>query len=202
MSSLAARPAVADDADALIHTLCRAFDADPILRYALRQDAQRENAYRAYFRIGLLRQTLPYGCVLTNAQRTGAALWTPPHRWALPAWQQLQLLPRIAGCVGAFRIPRALQLLTALEHAHPPAPHYYLFNLAVDPAHQGQGIASALLRPVLRRCDAQGVGAYLETATPSNLPLYEHFGFRVNGSIDLGRDAPPYWRMWREPQPI
>ena len=67
------------------------------------------------------------------------------------------------------------------------------------PELQGHGIGSALLRPVLERCDADGVAAYLEATSSENRRLYERHGFRVVRELPLPA-GPSLWAMWREPE--
>mgnify|MGYP000553009847 CR=1 FL=1 len=57
--------------------------------------------------------------------------------------------------------------------------------LGTDPAHQGRGVGSALMEPVLRECDEAGLHAYLESSKASNVPFYRRHGFEVTGSLDL-----------------
>ena len=58
-------------------------------------------------------------------------------------------------------------------------PHYYFADIGVAPRVQGTGIGSALMRPTLERCDAQGLSAYLEASSERNAALYERLGFRL-----------------------
>jgi GNAT superfamily N-acetyltransferase len=94
-------------------------------------------------------------------------------------------------------VPGVMAGVDALEKQHPREPHYYLFVLGVEPSLQGKGVGSALLGPVLARCDAEGMPAYLETANPRNLPLYERHGFRVRAEFAVPHGGPLTWLMWR-----
>jgi GNAT superfamily N-acetyltransferase len=83
---------------------------------------------------------------------------------------------------------------------HPEEPHWYLQGLGTDPPRQGEGLASAALEPVLARCDADGVPAYLESTRERNVAFYERHGWTVTGTIDVPEGGPRLWAMWREPQ--
>ena len=69
--------------------------------------------------------------------------------------------------------------------------------IGVDPAKQGAGYGSALLKHALERCDADDKLAYLESSSPKNLPLYERFGFERLGTIAVG-SSPPLFPMLRK----
>ena len=79
---------------------------------------------------------------------------------------------------------------------HPNEPHWYLPLIGVDPAQQGKGYGSALLRHALRCCDEDGTPAYLESSNPENIPLYLRHGFEVLGTIQVG-SSPPITPMLR-----
>jgi ribosomal protein S18 acetylase RimI-like enzyme len=96
------------------------------------------------------------------------------------------------------RLPHALGMITSLERHHPRADHYYLPYIGVAPTAQGHGLGTALLRPILDRCDRDGVPAYLEASNPRCARLYERLGFPTTATIRPLR-APPIQLMWREP---
>ncbi len=194
------RAAVRADFDAIVGVLCRAFDADPVTNWLLRQDAGREAAFSRFYRLSL-SLVFPYGQVFVTEGVRGVALWAPPGRWGSGWWQQVLQLPGFVRSVGLRRLPARMPHVLALEARHPRSPaHFYLFGLAVDPAMQGQGIGGALLRHVLERCDRERIPAYLESSTPRNKRLYERHGFKVTERFVLGPDGPPVWLMWRDPQ--
>ena len=85
------------------------------------------------------------------------------------------------------------------EAHHPHGAHWYLPLIGVDPARQGHGYGSALLRHALARCDRDGVPAYLEATGPRNRALYERHGFAAVGTIRAGA-WPPIWPMVRRPR--
>ncbi|HEV2973739.1 MAG TPA: GNAT family N-acetyltransferase [Solirubrobacteraceae bacterium] len=184
--------------------LARAFHDDPAFSWVLRGDLRRMRPLRRGFELFLRRVWLDDDETYTTADAVGAAVWEPPGAWRHGVGEQLRLLPATVGVFGRH-VPRVLRSLAALEAGHPAepefAPHYYLAFLGVDPVWQGRGLGSALIAPVLARCDRDGVPAFLEASTPRNRAMYERHGFRVLGEFRLGRGAPPQWRMWREPRP-
>jgi GNAT superfamily N-acetyltransferase len=95
----------------------------------------------------------------------------------------------------------AAALLQEVERRHPSEAHWYLGLLATDPTAQGRGIGTALLRPVLDRCDADGVPAYTETQKWENVAWYRRSGFAAVDEIRLP-GTPTIWRLWRDPQGV
>jgi len=64
-----------------------------------------------------------------------------------------------------------------MESVHPRAAHYYLPYIGVAPEAQGRGLGTALMAPLIERCDREGVPAYLEATCERNAELYERLGF-------------------------
>jgi hypothetical protein len=54
------------------------------------------------------------------------------------------------------------------------------------------------MRLIPTRSPAEGLPATLETATESNVGLYQALGFRVTDTF-RHRDGPLFWAMWRDP---
>lgn len=140
-----------------------------------------------------------YDLIFTTDDRQAAAVWYPPT--ARPTlWQSLVMTWRLAGVIPLTRrLPGQLLFWERIEHLRPQTPHYYLRLLAVAPALQGRGIGSALLQPILARCDRDRVPAYLETDTAANVRFYERHGFRVRQRIPLPGTQDQVMTMWREP---
>jgi GNAT superfamily N-acetyltransferase len=190
------RRASAGEVDAMARTLARAFADDPVMSWVMPEPGVRlallERAFALYIRRIWLRHEETY----TVENAAGVAAWEPPGTWKLGFGEQLALLPAMARIFGR-RLPRTLAALAKLEKDHPAEPHYYLPFMGVDPESQGRGMGSALLHPVLARCDAERIPAYLEASARRNRGLYERHGFEVTEEFRLGRGSPPLWRMWR-----
>jgi GNAT superfamily N-acetyltransferase len=162
--------------DAVAATLALAFEDDPVMEFLLPDGASRARRLTRFFQAGLSAQHVAFGACFTDAERAGAAVWDPPGRWHTTTAQLVRGAPAFIAALG-LGIPRALRALAAVQRAHPSAPHYYLAVLGTRPDRQGHGLGSALLRPILARCDADGLGAYLESSKERNLPFYRRHGF-------------------------
>jgi ribosomal protein S18 acetylase RimI-like enzyme len=194
------RPLVPEDLDPLAGVLGRAFDTDPIFRAVLPVDAQRRRALPVLFREWIRLLHLPYpGTSWTTDDHAGAALWSPPDHWGVGLGAMLRMGPRTIAAMG-LRTVTGLRALHAVESPHPRRPsHYYLRVIGCEPARQGQGLGSSLMRPMLERCDAERIAAYLESSNEKNVPLYRRHGFEVTGEVTTHL-GPKAWLMWREPR--
>ncbi len=192
------RRARREDFPPLAAMLARAFYDDPVTSWFYPNPARRIARTERFFAIRL-RQLADQQLIFTTADHSGAALWTQPGRWRQDLRQSLMLLPTLP--VLLPRILRSRPALREIERRHPVVPHYYLSVLGTDPEKQGGGIGSALLTPVLDRCDAGGIAAYLESSTASNVDFYTRHGFEVTDRVELPDGPPPLWLMWREPRP-
>jgi GNAT superfamily N-acetyltransferase len=194
----AVRRAVPADAGALAAMLMRAFEDDPVASWAWPPEGPRRRALERFQAIRL-HQLIAEEEVWTAADHSCAALWSPPELWR----KTLREDAAFARCFAHPRLLHRLPLVAAgwfaVERRHPAAPaHYHLAVLGTDPGHQGRGLGSALLGPVLERCDRDGVGAFLESSKERNIDFYARHGFRVVDELRLPR-GPSVWTMWRDP---
>lgn len=77
---------------------------------------------------------------------------------------------------------------------------WYLYNLSVKQSAQGQGIASRLMKPMLRFCDDEKMLIYLETNKESNVALYQHYGFALRETNPVPGSTVRHYSMVRTPQ--
>jgi GNAT superfamily N-acetyltransferase len=181
-------------------TLRAAFWDDPVSAWLLPGEASRSRRLAWFFRIVLLQHYMPMRTVWTTPDQAGAALWAPPGHWMIEPREMLGAWPLLLRTGGRHSL-RAAHFLDYVDRAHPREPHWYLGVLGTSPARQGKGVGSALLQPVLNRCDEEGVPAYLESSKESNVPFYRRHGFERTGEIRDPRGGPVLYPMWREPRP-
>jgi ribosomal protein S18 acetylase RimI-like enzyme len=152
-----AQPAMAAD---LAGTLARAFYDDPVFAWLLPDASRRVTIARRGFELYLRRVWLRHEETYTVEDSAGVCVWEPPGTWKLAVREQLSLLPAMLRVFGR-NLPRLLGTINAVEKNHPAEPHFYLAFIGVDPESQGRGMGSILMHPIVQRCDAEGVPAYL-----------------------------------------
>ncbi len=187
------------DLPALTEALADAFWDDPVMSWILRDEDSRARRLARLFSVQLRAHYLRLATVWTTSDRAGGALWAPPGHAIIPPTTILRYLPDMFRALGRHSI-RAVRTLDHVERLHPKEPHWYLGVLGTRTAAQGRGIGSALLAPVLDRCDSEGVPAYLESSKHANIAFYGRHGFEVTGEIPLPFGGPTVWPMWRNPR--
>ena len=197
---IAVRDATEADRAATADVLARAFIDDPAMAYIFRDVRGRPRRMQKFFAtIGAADADVSnWSLAMEGDVPVAATMWRPPGSWATPASVTLRLLPRLLATFGTA-LPRALSMQTAMEKHHPHAPHWYLQFAGCVPAAQGKGYGGAAIRRRLALCDAQGLPAALETATESNLGLYQAMGFAIVETYRIA-GGPTFWTMWREPR--
>ena len=191
------RKANVGDVDALATTLARAFDDDPLTTWLFPDEGARRRKLPTFFR-SLLRASLPFGEVYTTAEQQCAAIWNPPGTFPMGWVTDTRLGLATTRLVG-LRIALCAKGLMYFASHHPKERHWYLQMLGTEPDVQSRGLGSALLAPVLERCDHEGERVYLESSKERNIPFYARHGFTVTQEIQVPR-GPVVWAMWRDPR--
>lgn len=189
------RTATAQDIDRLKIVLADAFFDDPVLGWLMPNDRKRLSRLRRYFGIELRYLALPRGRVWTTSDLAGAALTLPPNAWRSPLRVTL-----LEGTAFGVHLTRAAALGAAIEWRHlrgMRGTHYYVRDVGVHPNMQGRGLGSILLAPTLKRCDREGLPAYLEASSERSAALYERLGFQLTRELRIG--ASPPLRLMRRP---
>jgi GNAT superfamily N-acetyltransferase len=192
-----------DDIAAASRALAEAFQDDPLQTYVFPDAVERAERSPAHFE-PMLRYGLLFGEVLTTAGAPrGAAVWLGPDAWEItPARATaagLDTFPTVMGEAAAERFFSALAAIEPLHHRDVPAGHWYVMVVGVSPAAQGSGLGRALLQPVMDRADAAGQPCYLETAQPTNVPFYQHLGFRQVVETREPKSGLQLWTFRRDP---
>jgi len=186
------RKATEGESPRLGQVLASAFQDNPDICWWLPDPNERRRLLPSMFGLAL-RTYLPLGEVYTTDDLDAAAVWVPPAAQV----DEGAFVAELTEIVPAVRQPRMFQAYGLLQEQHPDSDHFYLPAIGTEAARQSRGIGSALLRPVLDRCDSERIPAYLESTSRRNRELYLRHGFEVIGEIRLP-DGPSIWPMWRE----
>jgi GNAT superfamily N-acetyltransferase len=193
-----ARLATKADAGVVADVLARAFATDPVVGAFIRQGPGRARRLARYFELECRPGFAGYGEIWLDDDSLGAAIWRRPNGYPEPLRAQLKALPHYLRLFPREFV-RASRAMNVAARVHPREPHWYLFAIGVVPEATGQGRGSALLEPVLERCDSEGAPAYLEASTPDNARLYARLGFEPRDELELfpGVRVRPMWRAPR-----
>jgi len=188
------REPLATERKRLLEVVGRAFFDDPVAEYLFPDPDSRRRRYGGFAGIAI-DAFEGHGRILTNDAVQGTAIWQAPSPPETGIGRQLRMLLTLFGLTRSAFL-RAIRLSERMSEHHPTEPHWYLAILATDPDVQGQGIGSALMRPILERCDKDGMPAYLESSKESNIPFYTKHGFELQGEIRIP-DGPELYPMMR-----
>jgi GNAT superfamily N-acetyltransferase len=115
-----------------------------------------------------------------------ATVTRPVERPASPEMSELR--KGVWSELGADAYARYVALGEAWKEFDRDEPVYHLNMIGVWPGAAGTGLGRLLMGEVHARskADAASVGVTLTTEDPSNVPLYEHFGYQVVGRVQVG----------------
>jgi GNAT superfamily N-acetyltransferase len=192
--STAIRSATPDEMPHAVATIVAAFLVDPTTRFAW--PAARDYLEAMPLAIQeFAGACVEHGTVYVSDDLCGTAVWVPPG--AQPNGAALEKVFR--DTVKPEHLDDLLATFEKMDQSHPQEAHWYLSMIGVDPKAQGRGLGAELLRYSLARCDREHALAYLETANPRNIPLYERFGFEVTQPFQIGA-SPRVTPMLRRPR--
>ncbi|MFP4002381.1 MAG: GNAT family N-acetyltransferase [Alphaproteobacteria bacterium] len=179
----------------ILQLITLGFAADPVLRWVW-PDAKTYLEEMPKFVAAFGGRAFEHETAWYADDFRAAALWLPPG--VEPDAEKLSNL--IETTVAPETAEEAAALMGQMAEFHPhDRPCWYLPMIAADPACQGRGLGSALMKHAVRRCDEEGLPAYLESTNPRNVPLYERHGFEVMGEMQAG-SSPVMHPMIREPR--
>jgi ribosomal protein S18 acetylase RimI-like enzyme len=193
------------DLDAIGETLARAFENDRAWGWAFEdggrtvEPERKLAALRAIFRFSAAA-ALGYGWVRVTEGVEAVALWIPPGEPEMSAADAQRFPLLVREVCDEATAARLFQVMEGFDRLRPAAPpHYFLSTLGTHPDHAGHGHGLGLLAANLAEIDAAAGRAFLETAKPHNVGLYERFGFRVEREAEVlpGIAATTMWRQAR-----
>lgn len=191
MMHVEVRPAEPSEAGDALAVQVMAFGSDPVMRWLFSEPQAYLESF-ARFAEAFGGRAFEQGTAFVASDFGGAAFWLPPS-----VHTDAELVEEVLREALEERVRSStFSMLEEMDKYHIEEPHWYLPMIGVDPAQQGKGIGSALLRHALAQVDELCLPAYLEASNPANVPLYQRHGFEVLGEIRAG-DSPPVFPMHR-----
>eukprot|EP00029_Vermamoeba_vermiformis_P000376 TRINITY_DN10428_c0_g1_i1.p1 TRINITY_DN10428_c0_g1~~TRINITY_DN10428_c0_g1_i1.p1 ORF type:complete len:203 (+),score=24.47 TRINITY_DN10428_c0_g1_i1:9-617(+) len=185
-----------------VDVLVRAFAKDPVSNYASTVEGSR----KAFFQLSvnyLSAHTYLY------EDSKAAAVWFKSGEANKNGIGQLFLSPLCTLKMMYYSSPRrGLELMKVMDNvdkvekqklsSYPK--YYYIYFLAVDPDHQGQGLGSKLLKEITAKADAENCPVLLEASSERNRKLYISHGFEEFDVFTMQDDpSVKLWLMLRKP---
>lgn len=84
--------------------------------------------------------------------------------------------------IGIPRISKVLKRESSIEELQPNDPFLYVWFIGVEPASQGIGEGSQLMKSIIKMAKEKNLPVCLETSTERNFKWYENLGFSVYAS--------------------
>ena len=189
-----AREARRDEQRSVCDVLGRAFFDDPVAEFLFPDPATRPARYARFAGIAI-DAFAASALVLTEPEIRTGAIWQAPKPGPLGFTRQIRILATLVGLTRSG-FGRAARMGELMSRHHLREPHWYLAVLGTDPSAQRMGLASAVMQPVLERCDRERVPAYLESSKAANIPFYSKHGFEVVDELQIP-GGPSLWPMIR-----
>jgi len=195
----AIRRAQPRDRPGVVATVAAAFAQDPAWGFIFGAEYERlaGDFAGALFDVRVVRQN-----VWVTDDLAAVAMWDPPSTGEDPAGGAEAYAEEVWASYRAIASERTWDRLVryndALAGASPAEPYWYLGVLATHPQRRREGLASAVITPVLGEADRLGVACCLETSTVGNRRFYERRGFTQATDVDLP-GGPATWWLRRGP---
>jgi GNAT superfamily N-acetyltransferase len=192
------RQALPEDRSGVVASVAVAFARDPGWAFILGEEYER---LAAHFVGALFDVRVACQNVWVTDDLAAVAMWdSPDESNAVPVhaesvWARYRAIAgaEASGCLARYN--------DAVAAASPVEPYWYLGVLATDPGRQREGLATALLTPILDEADRLGIACCLETSTADNRRFYERRGFTQATEVVLP-GGPPTWWLRRVPTPV
>lgn len=131
-----------------------------------------------------LKAMIQKGIIYSDKKNSsGFAIWLPPGFKGTTPFSFIVNggIPLIFNCGFSlvFKLLSYENFAMKLKKKYTNNEDWYLYNLSIHQIHQGKGIASQLLTPMLDFCSKNSYSCYLETNSERNVHIYEHFGFKL-----------------------
>jgi ribosomal protein S18 acetylase RimI-like enzyme len=191
------RRALPSERSAVAAMVAAAFSADPAWTFIFGSEYER---LAQHFAAALFDVRVNSSTVWVTDDLAAVAMWDSPGKSAESPEYAEEVWKRYRATSGAEAYLRLLAYNDAVMAVAATAAgdYWYLGVLATHPEHRREGLASAVLAPVLEEADRQRIVCCLETSTEENRRFYERRGFTLASDV-LVPGGPATWWLRRAP---
>lgn len=174
----------------VLRTVTAAFAEDPAWRFLMSDGYER---LAPHFAGALFDLRIGPGNVWVSDDLATVAMWDGPSGSDDQPRRAEEVWARYRAAAGDDAYERHVAYNNALAAVAPAEPYWYLGVLATHPARRREGLATAVLRPVLSEADQDRLTCCLETSTEANRRFYERRGFSEATVVELQAGPPTWW---------
>ena len=190
------RRAVPSERSAVAAMVAAAFASDPAWTFIFAGDYER---LAEPFAMALFDVRVNSHDVWVTDDLAAVAMWDSPAKRGESQHYAEEVWGRYRATSGAEAYRRLTAYNDAVMTVATAAGEYwYLGVLATHPERRREGLASAVLAPVLEEADRNGIVCCLETSTEENRRFYERRGFTPASDV-LVPGGPSTWWLRRAP---
>jgi len=204
MESIQKRTSLSKDAkNYCAQILAKAFLNYPLYAYGINDKVNQEKKLCVLFQT-LVEFTSRYGAIYTVGDPFKAVMLVlPSTQIPISNWKMfLSGATDIFFKVGLNYLLRQREITQKQEEIHlkyMTEPHQYIFTIGVDPAHQGQKLASRLIQELQQESEKQHCPIFLETNKAINVQIYQKLGFKVLEMHEFPKKNLTLWGMRWDP---
>ena len=173
------------------------FANDPVHLYVTKAESLRKK-FIYHLMIERLATSAREDIIYFDEENRGICIWRDAHN----AYDVFDFLMYPNWVFLLLYLPKTIKTLVAYSQLDAkvfPKNTLLISPVFVDPKHQGEGVASKLIKQGIADLTAKGYKLGLETQNPKNVPIYEKFGFKVIKHDHWKReDIHNYYMMYEE----
>jgi GNAT superfamily N-acetyltransferase len=184
------RTASPDERSGVVATVVSAFAEDPGWAFIFGEEYER---LTGHFVEALFDLRVASHNIWVTDDLAATAMWESPGTSDAAPADAESIWARYRAIAGADAFGRLTGYHEAVTAVRPAEPHWYLGVLATDPQRQREGLATAVMAPIIERADRDGIACCLETSSEDNRRFYERRGFTQATEIILPGGPPTWW---------
>jgi len=184
------RRALPGERSGVAATVTAAFAEDPAWGFIF---GDRYGQLAADFAAALFDVRVVSQNVWVTDDLTAVSMWESPDKSDSASADAESVWARYRASADEDAFARLLVYNDAVVAAAPAERYWYLGVLATDPRRRREGLASAVLAPMLDEADRLGIACCLETSTAENRRFYERRGFTQATDVVIAGGPRTWW---------